>query len=188
MIRGLRSIPAKVLLLALSGSAFLAAAPQPPRAAEEPEIRELATRYPAEGFYLKDLDGELHRLKDFRGKVVLLNFWATWCPPCREEMPSMQELHEDYRDQGLAVVAVSVDQDSPGVVKEYVEELGLTFRILHDRDNRVSGRYRVPGVPASYLIDRKGRVAYKVLGSIDWTRPSALRAVEGLLAEKEQGQ
>lgn len=186
MLRNSHLFPGTLLVLALSGLAFLVTPFQAPRAAEEPEVQKLANRYPAERFYLKDLDGDLHRLKDFRGKVVLLNFWATWCPPCREEMPSMQELHEEYQEKGLAVVAVSVDKDSPGVVADYIEELGLTFQVLHDRDNRVSERYRIPGVPASFLIDREGRVAYKVLGSIDWTRESAIRAVTKLLGESEE--
>ncbi|NIR96654.1 MAG: TlpA family protein disulfide reductase [Gammaproteobacteria bacterium] len=159
--------------------------PEPASAADEPEVRQLTNRYLADGFYLKDLDGDLRRLEDFRGRVVLLNFWATWCPPCREEMPSMQQLYQDRTDEGLTVVAVSVDRGSPEEVRAYVEELELTFPVLHDRDNRVSDRYRIPGVPVSYLVDRRGRIAYKVLGSIDWSRESAIHAIEGLLEEAQ---
>lgn len=147
------------------------------------ELRELKRPVPASEFYLRDLNGELVRLDDFRGQVVLLNFWATWCPPCREEMPSMQRLYEAYRERGLEIVAVSVDTASPGEVQAFVDELGLTFPVLHDRDSMVSRLYSNPGVPTSYLIDPEGRLTHKVLGEYDWNGQPARKAVESLLPE-----
>ncbi|GMQ86892.1 MAG: TlpA disulfide reductase family protein [Gammaproteobacteria bacterium] len=145
------------------------------------ELKVVKHPIPASDFYLRDLNSKLVRLSDFRGKVVLLNFWATWCPPCRKEMPSMQQLYQAYKDKGLEIVAVSVDTTSPGEVRAFVEELGLTFPVLHDRDSLVSRLYSNPGVPSSYLIDPQGKVAYRVLGEYDWFDENAINVVEKLL-------
>ena len=145
------------------------------------ELRAVKHPIPASDFYLRDLQGKLVRLSDFRGKVVLLNFWATWCPPCRKEMPSMQRLYQAYKDKGLEIVAVSVDTASSGEVRAFTEKLGLTFTALHDRDSLVSRLYSSPGVPSSYLIDVQGKLAYRVLGEYDWFGETAKNAVEGLL-------
>ncbi len=127
--------------------------------------------------------GEAVHLSDFRGRVVLLNFWATWCPPCREEMPSMERLYRAYRDRGFTVVAVSVDTAAPPKIRSFLDELqpAITFPVLHDRDSLVARRYSVPGVPTSYLIDARGRIAYRALGEYDWFSPRAKEAVEALL-------
>ncbi|MDX8401481.1 MAG: TlpA disulfide reductase family protein, partial [Mariprofundaceae bacterium] len=106
-------------------------------------------------FRLPNLQGRMHGLP--KGEVVLLNFWATWCPPCREEMPSMAELYRKYAARGLRVLAVSVDRrdaDLAGFVKEY----GLPFEVLHDADNAVSRRYGVFKFPETFLIGRDGRI------------------------------
>ena len=163
-------------LLLLAVFAAVAAEGKPPA-----ELRAAKHPIPASNFYLRDLNGELVRLSDFRGKVVLLNFWATWCPPCRKEMPAMQQLYQAYKDKGLEIVAVSVDTASTGEVRAFVEELGLTFPVLHDRDSLVSRLYSNPGVPSSYLIDPQGKVAYRVLGEYDWFGENAKNTVEKLL-------
>lgn len=135
----------------------------------------------AADFILKDLSGKSVRFSDFGGKVVLLNFWATWCLPCRVEMPAMERLYQAYRNDGFVVVAVSVDRSPPVEVEAFVKELGLSFPVLHDRDERVSRLYSVPGVPASYLIDARGRILYRALGEYDWVGLAARSAVEDLL-------
>lgn len=145
------------------------------------ELRAAKHPIPASDFYLRDLDGKLVRLSDYQGKVVLLNFWATWCESCLKEMPSMQRLYETYRDKGLEIVAVSVDTTSPANVRTFVEKLSLTYPILHDRDSLISRLYSNPGVPSSYLIDPQGNVAYRVLGEYDWMSEKAKDTVEGLL-------
>jgi peroxiredoxin len=153
------------------------AAEEKPRA----ELRAIKHSIPASDFYLRDLNGKLVRLSDFQGKVVLLNFWATWCPACLKEMPSMEKLYQSYKDKGLEIVAVSVDTASAAKVRAYVEKLGLTFLILHDRDSLISRLYNNPGVPSSYLIDTQGKLTYRVLGEYDWSGEKAKNAVEGLL-------
>ena len=136
---------------------------------------------PASAFMLRDLNGKLVSLGDFDGKVVLLNFWATWCSPCRKEMPAMEQLYQTYAAEGFVIVGVSVDQGAPGEVKAFAEQLKITFPILHDRDSIISRLYSNPGVPSSYLIDRQGRIAYRVLGEYDWFSAEAREAVKGLL-------
>ena len=166
-----------LLVLLLSAAFAVNAAEAKPRA----ELRVLKHSIPASDFYLRDLSGKLVRLSDFQGKVVLLNFWATWCKSCLKEMPSMEKLYQSHKDKGLEIVAVSVDTASKTKVRAYVEKLGLTFPILHDRDSLISRLYNNPGVPSSYLIDMKGKLAYRVLGEYDWSGEKAKSAIDKLL-------
>lgn len=138
---------------------------------------------PAPAFSLKTLQGGQARLTDYRGQVVLLNFWATWCGPCREEMPSMEKLWQRYREQGLVILAVSTDNGGESRIKNFVRRLGLTFPILLDPDSQASDLYQVSGVPVSFLIDRQGRITARILGSKDWADESAIHQVEGLLRQ-----
>jgi len=133
-------------------------------------------------FTLPDMDGENHALSDFRGKVVMLNFWATWCPPCRREMPSMQRLYEKFRERGLVVVAVNQFED-PDLVFEFTGRLSLepTFPILFDRESRISEQYRVRGLPTTYLIDRQGTIRYQAIGGREFDHPDVEKLIEGLL-------
>ena len=137
-------------------------------------------------FVSQDLQGKTQRFATYRGKVVLLNFWATWCPPCREEMPAMEQLYRAYKDRGLIVLAVSLDQAPVATVRDFAEQLKLTFPVWHDRDGLVGRQYSVPGVPTSYLVGRDGRMAWRMLGEYDWFGPEARAAVERLLAAREQ--
>ncbi|OGI50468.1 MAG: hypothetical protein A3A87_09550 [Candidatus Muproteobacteria bacterium RIFCSPLOWO2_01_FULL_60_18] len=135
---------------------------------------------------LRDVDGKLTSLADFEGKVVLLNFWATWCANCRKEMSAMERLYQSLRAEGFEIVAISVDQASTEKVKAFAEELKLTFPVLHDRDSIISNLYSNPGVPVSYLIDRQGRIVYRVLGEYDWFSPEARDTVKTLLQESRK--
>ena len=120
---------------------------------------------PAPEIALKDLQGQEVRLSDLRGKVVLLNFWATWCKPCKEEMPAMQAAYDKLRDEGLVVLAVNELEDVQRVA-EHVRSHGHTFPVVMDHDNRIANRYGVVGLPASFLIDRQGIVRERVSGSL----------------------
>jgi len=121
-----------------------------------------------------------------KGKVVLLNFWATWCPPCRDEMPSMIKLHKLLQDKGLAIVAASVDRDSDKLTS-FVREYDLPFQILKDSEKKASLRYGVVRYPESFLIDRAGKVRFHLIGAVNWTDPTVLKAINELLAEKTPG-
>lgn len=136
---------------------------------------------PAPDFQLIDLQGNRQALPDYHGKVVLLNFWATWCGPCRVEMPSMEILYQDLRDKGFAVLAVSSDPQGSLVTRPFVTSNGLTFPILHDSDYRVSGSYGVRTLPMSFLIDRHGTLTHRVFGARDWNSPEARDLIQGLL-------
>ncbi len=123
---------------------------------------------PVPSFHAPELDGSSVSLASLRGEVVLLNVWATWCYPCRREMPSFEALHQEFADEGLRVVAVSID--SPGArreIAEFLEEYGITFTILHDTDRRITTSFRTLGVPETFLIDRQGRLVKRWTGRID---------------------
>jgi peroxiredoxin len=119
----------------------------------------------APDFLLEDLnDGEV-RLSDYRGKAVVLNFWATWCEPCRKEMPLFVDAYERHKDQGLEVVAVNL-QEGEGTVQEFADDYGMEFDIGRDRDGEVGDRYRLLGLPTTYFIDRDGVVSSIYTGPV----------------------
>lgn len=127
---------------------------------------------------------EVKGIDDYKGDVVLLNIWATWCGPCRVEMPSMQRLEETLGPKGLRIVAVSVD--APGMertINEFAEELKLSFEILHDPSQRIEQIYQTTGVPETFIIGRDGRVRRRVIGQDNWSSPANIAFLERLLAE-----
>ncbi|MDX8412117.1 MAG: TlpA disulfide reductase family protein [Mariprofundaceae bacterium] len=134
----------------------------------------------APDYVLPNLAGQSYSLP--KGSVVLLNFWATWCPPCRQEMPSMAQLHQTMGERGLHIVAISVDRD-PQALTAFVREYNLPFQVLHDVESNISRTYGVFRYPESFLIDRKGIVRRHVVGAIDWMSPNVMRDIEAMLAE-----
>jgi cytochrome c biogenesis protein CcmG, thiol:disulfide interchange protein DsbE len=129
-----------------------------------------------------DLSGQRVSMEELRGSVVLLNVWATWCPPCRAEMPSMQRLYERFRDDEFHIVAVSIDTEgSQAAVRQFTDSLGLEFSIWKDPRGLVQRVYRTTGVPESYLVDRDGRVVKKVIGATEWDSPAHVELVQRLL-------
>jgi thiol-disulfide isomerase/thioredoxin len=139
--------------------------------------------FPAPDFALPRLTGESLRLSDLRGKVVLLNFWATWCVPCRTEMPTIEELYRRYQDRGLEVVAINLDVLSTAGVEAFVKEVKVTFPIVLDPFWATARAYRVVGLPTTYLIDRRGNVVVRDVGERNWADGVSQMAVEGLLRE-----
>jgi peroxiredoxin len=119
----------------------------------------------------------------YKGKVTLVNIWATWCVPCRTEMPAMEHLYTDLAPRGFAVAAVSIDEGSPDDVRKFGQDLALTFDLLHDRSGRVQQLYQTTGVPESFLLDRHGVIVKRVIGAHDWNSPANRALVERLLAE-----
>ena len=142
---------------------------------------------PVPDFELPDLDGRLKRLTELRGQVVVLNYWATWCPPCVDEMPSLEKLHQALADEGLAVVAISVDERFSDIA-DFVKSYDLTFTILHDNGRKVARTYQAFKYPETYIIDRDGRLKSKVIGPRDWGAPTVIRdLVELLNRNREPG-
>lgn len=146
---------------------------------------------PAPGWEAVTLNGEPVRMTDYRGKVILLNIWATWCPPCREEMPSMQALSETITDPDFEIVAVSVDAGEPGAVgydgrvggdvPAFVDEFGLTFDVHQDASGTIARTYQTTGLPESFLIGRDGMIYRKVPGGTDWSNERYVEQIRRLL-------
>jgi cytochrome c biogenesis protein CcmG, thiol:disulfide interchange protein DsbE len=137
-------------------------------------------------FSALNLQGDPVSLADHRGEVILLNIWATWCLPCREEMPSMQRLHERLGAEGFRVIAVSVDalpggRDPTPVVASFVEEYGLDFDIWLDPAGGVQRTYRTTGVPETFVIDREGMIVKKVIGATEWDSEANVELFHRLL-------
>ncbi len=136
----------------------------------------------APDFALKTLEGKTLRLSELRGKkVVLINFWATWCPPCRLEMPTMQQIYSEYGKKGFEILAVNIEPDAKQEIREFIKELRLTFPVLLDPQMKVAREYRLFGLPASVLVDRKGIVRARETGYHDWTDKESREQVESLL-------
>jgi peroxiredoxin len=136
---------------------------------------------PAIDFSIPDLDGNMVDFSEYKGKVIFLNFWATWCEPCKEEMPSMQLLYDTFKRRDFVVVAVSVDSSGPEGVKKFVEKYKLTFPVLHDRRGKVKEKYKTTGVPETFIIDQNGVIAEKVWGAKNWDDAYSIRTILSLL-------
>lgn len=137
----------------------------------------------APDFALDDLMGKRVTLKQHRGKVVFLNFWATWCPPCIQEMPTMEKLHQDLAKDGLVLLAINF-QETPNQVKAFFREHNLTFAALLDRDGKVFELYQAWGLPMSAIVNKRGELVGKVAGYRDWHGDEARQLFRGLLAEE----
>jgi len=118
-------------------------------------------------FALPDLDGKVVKTGDLRGKVVILDFWATWCPPCRQEVPHFIALQSKYRDQGLAIVGLSLDKGGASVVKPFVEEYNVNYMMLIANDETASSYGGITGIPTTFVIDKNGKVVKRFLGYTD---------------------
>jgi cytochrome c biogenesis protein CcmG, thiol:disulfide interchange protein DsbE len=165
-----------VAALALGAAALTWVAPtgavEINREAPNFEVMDLATR-------------DTVSLEDYRGSVTLVNIWATWCLPCRDEMPSMQALYDSLAGRGFRIAAISIDEGSPEDVVAFAQQLGLSFDILHDRSGTVERLYQTTGVPESFLLDRRGILVKRVIGAHDWSSPANRSTVERLLAQPE---
>jgi peroxiredoxin len=124
-----------------------------------------AVGMPVEDFKLIDLDGKAHYLSQYRGKIVLVNFWATWCKPCTTEMPAMQMTYDKLRETGFVVLAINELEDD-AKVREHIKQYGHTFPVLMDRDNKVANQFGVFGLPVSVFIDHEGRLQEYIKGGL----------------------
>jgi peroxiredoxin len=126
-------------------------------------------------------------LADYRGQVVMINVWATWCLPCRVEMPSIEALHKAYGPKGLKIVAVSIDD--PGTdqaIRAFAKEYGLTFEILHDPKGEITDLYDIDGYPETFIVGRDGVIRKKLMSATDWNSPEARSLVDRLLTERTE--
>lgn len=142
-------------------------------------LTPLAKPYAAPAFALRAEDGTTHRLADYRGKVVVVNFWATWCPPCRYEMPSMERAYQKIKRDDIVLLAINVGE-SEDEIFEFTGRYPVTFPLLLDRDGAVISRYRVIGLPTTFVIDPRGRVTHRAVGGREWDDPALLAELRRL--------
>lgn len=161
-------------LLMVVVAACTSEAPRPP--AGPPVVGQVAP-----DFTLSDLDGRPVTLAQLRGKVVIVNFWATWCPPCRAEMPSMEQLHRELSGEGLVILAINIEKDGRRTVPKFLAASPHTFPVLLDEQETVQTRYGVEKFPESFILRKDGTIDDKVIGAIDWAHPQTVAYFRALL-------
>lgn len=170
MIRNLLStVLASLLMAALGGTAFAAQT-----------LNEVEGHPQAPQLALKDMDGKLHRLADYRGQPVIVNFWATWCPPCRREMPSMERAWKQHlQKDGIALLAVNVGEDTETVFR-FLADYPVSFPILFDRPGKTTDEWPILGLPTTFVIGPRGHIIYRAIGGRDWDDPALLNRIRQL--------
>jgi peroxiredoxin len=134
-------------------------------------------------FSLEDLNGKKVGLKQFRGKIILLNFWATWCGPCKEEMPGLEILHQRFKEKNFVLLTISVDYEGIGPVREFINRHQYTFPVLLDPKCETLDLLEVKGIPTTFVIDKKGKMVGRAIGPRDWKRPEVISLIN-ILIEK----
>jgi peroxiredoxin len=168
-------IPSRLALLSvLLFTSLLFAEPQTPW--EQDEL----TGFPAPDLALPDMKGKMISLSDFKGKVVLLNFWTTWCPPCREEIPFLNTLSEKYKGKDFVLIGISTDI-SDKMLEDFLKKNPVRFLVLHDAESKIARKYKAYSLPTSYLIDRNGKIIERFLGSYDWSEKGLMEKINRLL-------
>jgi len=136
----------------------------------------------AEDFTLKTLKGGTVSLKDYRGRLIFLNFWATWCGPCRAEMPSMQRLWEEFKEEDFVILAINIQEESK-LVSSFMNERGLSFPVLLDEKGKVARSYGIRGIPTTFFLNPEGEIIGKAVGARDWASKESFQLIEELLFE-----
>jgi peroxiredoxin len=135
---------------------------------------------PTPALELADLEGKTHRLQDYRGSVVMVNFWATWCEPCREEMPSMERLRASLERQRFVVLAVNL-AEPPARIRKFLEAVPVKFSVLLDPDAKASKAWQARMLPATYIVGPDGAIRYRHLGELDWSKPQVREQIVALM-------
>jgi DsbE subfamily thiol:disulfide oxidoreductase len=174
-------------MLSAPASYLLSAENKPMNYKLVPNLQEMTDHSPAPQFTLPNLDSGKVSLKDFRGKLLMLNFWASWCAPCREEMPAMERLYQKYRDHGFVILGVNVKDEKKNAIA-FVKELKITFSLAFDPDGEVGLIYGAWGLPATYLIDANGTALARAWGPADWYSSGARKLVENLLDAQKRSK
>ncbi len=160
----------------------------PPQTATaiDPDPEEIAKRTVVSDFILTDADKKLKKLSDFRGNVVILTFWASWCAPCLVELPTFAEIENQYHERGLRVLAINVDEGDEGKVfaKDFWAKEKFTFPTFFDSDKKLQSQFGVDILPSNFVIDRAGRIAFSGFGANDWSNPQTKDFIDGLLQEE----
>jgi thiol-disulfide isomerase/thioredoxin len=153
------------------------------KAFQDANIPLLRPYVDSRNFTLSILDGQSTTLSAYKGKVLILNFWATWCGPCREEMPSMEILYKRFKNNGLEILAIDGGEDDT-TVRQFIKNSNYTFPILMDRNGMVNYVYGIQAIPTSFIIDREGKILIRIIGSIKWDTPEIIKAFDALLKSR----
>jgi peroxiredoxin len=148
-------------------------------AADDQVLHPLAEPRMAPAFRLKDIDGKTHALSDYKGKVIVLNFWATWCPPCRFEMPSMERAQSLTAEDDIVFLGINVGEDEDTIFT-FTADYPVTFPLLMDLNSEIIDKYPVVGLPTTYVIDPQGRMVYQAIGTRDWDNINILNQLKSL--------
>jgi len=148
---------------------------------------ELGTKAPDFKAFTLDSIPREKRLRDYRGKVLMINVWATWCLPCRVEMPSIEALNKAYASRGLKIVAISIDDPgTDATIRAFVTQYGLSFEVLHDAQGRISDDYDITGYPETFIVGKDGVIRKKLMSATDWNSPDARALMDRLLSEDSE--
>ena len=139
----------------------------------------LTDKHPAVNFKLQDMDGKTHQLSDYKGQPVIINFWATWCPPCREELPSMNRGWAKIKSDGIAMIAINVGEDEDTVFT-FTGDYPIDFTVLLDQSGEVINQWPIKGLPTTFVIDPQGRIVYRAIGGRQWDADALLNRVRAL--------
>jgi len=143
------------------------------------QMTPLPDNKPAPALLLPDMDGVKHDIRDYRGRPVIINFWATWCPPCRRELPSMNRAWKKIKDEGIVMLAVDVGEDEDTVFT-FMADYPIDFTVLLDSSGEITARWPVVGLPTTFVLDREGRLVYQAIGGREWDNDSLLDKVRAL--------
>lgn len=146
-------------------------------------IRPLKNILPAPSFALADLDGNIQHLKDYRGKIVAVNFWASWCPPCRKELPSMQRTYDAFKNKDFVILAINVGEKWD-TVAPFLDNLSIKFPVLFDSKSKIIEQWKVLGLPSTFILDRKGNITHRFNGGRDWNNPGFRKALLKIIKAK----
>ncbi|MCW8944520.1 MAG: TlpA family protein disulfide reductase [Sedimenticola sp.] len=149
------------------------------------QLQEVADRPLAPAFSLMNVTGKSSRLEDYRGQVVVINFWSTWCAPCRKEMPSLERAWQQLQSDNVVVLGIAI-QDEQAMVVRFIEESRITFPILLDTEGTVAQSWPFSGIPATFVLDASGRIIYRALGLREWDSEAILQKVRALAGEDQQ--
>jgi len=147
-------------------------------------IQSIREKKKAPDFCLEGLNGEKIQLKALRGKIIFLNFWATWCGPCKEEMPSMEALHQHYKENEFLFLTISVDYGGPEPVRKFIEKHRYRFPVLFDPAGKTLDLFEITKIPATLIIDKKGEMIGRVIGPRNWRSPEVFSLIDQMLNEK----
>jgi peroxiredoxin len=139
----------------------------------------LSQLIPAPPFYLQDLDGKFYGLSQFRGSVLVVNFWASWCAPCRDELPSMNRAWNILKQEGISMLAINVGED-PQAVSAFNKDYPIDFNLLLDRNGGISQQWQVRGLPTTFIVNAKGEIVYRIIGKREWDAPALLQQLRDL--------